>query len=168
MLFAAVLMLVAARTRRQARRPAAAVVAAPAAIHPCQRSAANGRFIWTSGCVRALALSGTVTGLLSRLLGVGGGFVMVPALQRFTDLPMRSIVATSLAVIALVSVTGVAASAATGGIAWQVALPFSAGALAGMLAGRTVAARLAGPQLQIGFAMVSAAVAAGMILKSLH
>ena len=49
----------------------------------------------------ALALSGTVAGLLSGLLGVGGGFVMGPALQRYTDLVMRSVVATSLAVIDL-------------------------------------------------------------------
>ena len=165
-LFAIVLLLVAVRTWRQARRPAATCSNAPAALYPCQRSADSGRFIWTSACARALALSGTVAGLLSGLLGVGGGFVMVPALQRYTDLPMRSVVATSLAVIALVSVTGVATSAATGGVLWPVALPFSAGALAGMLGGRALAARLAGPHLQIGFAVISAAVAVGMIVKS--
>ena len=165
-LFAIVLLLVAVRTWRQARRPVATCSNAPAALYPCQRSADSGRFIWTSACARALALSGTVAGLLSGLLGVGGGFVMVPALQRYTDLPMRSVVATSLAVIALVSVTGVATSAATGGVVWPVALPFSAGALAGMLGGRALAARLAGPHLQIGFAVISAAVAVGMIVKS--
>lgn len=165
-LFAIVLLLVAVRTWHQARRPAATCSSAPAAMYPCQRSADSGRFIWTSACARALALSGTVAGLLSGLLGVGGGFVMVPALQRYTDLPMRSVVATSLAVIALVSVAGVAASAATGGVVWPVAMPFSAGALAGMLGGRALAARLAGPHLQIGFAAISAAVAVGMIVKS--
>ncbi|HEU4852200.1 MAG TPA: sulfite exporter TauE/SafE family protein [Telluria sp.] len=164
-LFAMVLLLVAVRTFRQATRPAAAPAGA-GAPHPCRRDPATGRFIWTSSCARALALSGTVAGLLSGLLGVGGGFVMVPALQRYTDLPMKSVIATSLAVIALVSVAGVATSALTGGLAWKVALPFSAGALAGMLAGRAVSARLAGPHLQIGFAAVSAAVAIGMIGRS--
>ncbi|MFC0132829.1 hypothetical protein CR105_13440 [Massilia eurypsychrophila] len=163
-LFAMILLLVALRTFRQATQPAAA--ANVHAVHPCQRDGATGRFIWTSSCARALALSGTAAGLLSGLLGVGGGFVMVPALQRYTDLAMRSVVATSLAVIALVSVTGVVASAATGGVVWSVALPFSVGALAGMLAGRLVSARLAGPHLQIGFAAVSAAVAVGMMLKA--
>ncbi|WP_426173666.1 sulfite exporter TauE/SafE family protein [Massilia sp. TWR1-2-2] len=165
-LFALILLLVAFRTFRQATHPPAAVPANVHSAHPCQRDGATGRFIWTSSCARALALSGTVAGLLSGLLGVGGGFVMVPALQRYTDLAMQSVVATSLAVIALVSVTGVVASAATGGMVWSVALPFSAGALAGMLGGRLVSARLAGPQLQIGFAVVSAAVAVGMLVKS--
>ena len=165
-LFAMILLLVAFRTLRQATRPAVAV---PADVHlqyPCQRDGGTGRFIWSRSCARALALSGALAGLLSGLLGVGGGFIMVPALQRYTDLAMRSAVATSLAVIALVSVTGVLASAATGAMVWSVALPFSAGALAGMLGGRIVSARLAGPQLQIGFALVSAAVAVGMIVKS--
>lgn len=165
-LFAVVLLLVAVRTWRQARHPSEAPAPSSSIPYPCQRSADTGRFTWTSACARALTLSGTVAGLLSGLLGVGGGFVMVPALQRYTDLPMRSVVATSLTVIALVSMTGVAASAAAGGIVWPVALPFSAGALAGMLGGRLVAARLAGPHLQIGFAIVSAAVAVSMIVKS--
>ena len=166
-LFAMILLLVAFRTFRQARRPPAAVPENDQSPHPCKRDGATGRFVWTSSCARALALSGTVAGLLSGLLGVGGGFVMVPALQRYTDLAMQSVVATSLAVIALVSVTGVVTSAATGGMAWNIAIPFSAGALAGMLGGRLVSARLAGPHIQIGFAVVSGAVAVGMIAKSL-
>ena len=134
---------------------------------PCVRDSDSGRFIWTIPCARALALSGAVTGLLSGLLGVGGGFVMVPALQRYTDLPMKSILATSLAVIALVSVTGVASSALAGQLNWVVAVPFCAGALAGMMGGRLISSRLAGPQLQKGFAAVSALVAVGMIGKSI-
>lgn len=166
-LFALILLLVAARTLRQARPGTLATSDPSHDAQPCMRDAHSGRFIWTSSCACALGLSGAVAGLLSGLLGVGGGFVMVPALQRYTNLEMRSVVATSLAVIALVSVTGVLASAATGGMAWSVAMPFSAGALAGMFGGRLVSARLAGPHLQIGFAAVAVAVAIGMIAKVL-
>lgn len=92
---------------------------------------------------------------------------MVPALRRYTDLAMQPAVATSLSVIALVSVTGVVSSAVSGNLNWSTAIPFSVGALAGMIGGRSIAARLAGPQLQRGFAIVSAIVAVGLIVKTL-
>lgn len=163
-LFALVLMYVAWKTWRGART--AAPGATPAVAPVCARSPATQRFIWTRPCALALGLSGTVAGLLSGLLGVGGGFVMVPVLKRYTDLTMQSVVATSLAVIALVSVTGVAASAASGALAWSIALPFTGGAVAGMLAGRTVSARLAGPHLQRGFAAVAAVVSLTMLARA--
>jgi uncharacterized membrane protein YfcA len=53
-----------------------------------------------------------VCGVLSGLLGVGGGFVIFPPLSKFTTLAMRSIFTAALAVIALVPVGGVAAAAA--------------------------------------------------------
>jgi uncharacterized membrane protein YfcA len=114
-----------------------------------------------------LAISGGIAGLFSGLLGVGGGFVIVPALQRYTNLVTQSIVATSLAVIALVSLTGVLFSATTGALNWVVAIPFCIGAFAGMMIGRLASSRLAGPQLQISFAVLSAIVAAGMMIKSI-
>jgi hypothetical protein len=166
-LFALVLLYVAQKTFRQAKGKQPAAVQECDRDLPCIRDAGTGRFIWTARCARALSLSGAIAGLLSGLLGVGGGFVMVPALRRFTDLDMQSTVATSLAVIALVSLTGVLTSAAAGVMVWAVAIPFSIGALVGMVGGRVVADRLHGPHLQIGFAAVSAAVAVGMIARSI-
>ena len=166
-LFALTLLYVAFKTFDKARsKDNAAVAARPAPV--CVRDAATGRFVWTRPCARALALSGSLAGLLSGLLGVGGGFVMVPALQRYTDLAMQSAVATSLAVIALISAAGVVTSAASGGLAWSIALPFAAGALAGMLGGRSLSRRLSGPHLQMAFAVVSVLVAAGLIAKALR
>jgi uncharacterized protein len=165
-LFALTLLYVAFNTFRKARGGKAGGSDGNTRAPVCVRGGSTGRFVWTRPCARALALSGTVAGLLSGLLGVGGGFVMVPALQRYTDLTMQSAVATSLAVIALISAAGVATSAASGTLTWSIALPFSAGALAGMLGGRTLSKRLSGSHLQIGFAAVSAVVALGMIAKA--
>ena len=164
-LFAFILLFVAYRTFRQAG--ATSSEAPDNSEPPCIRSSDTGRFIWTTRCARALALSGTVAGLLSGLLGVGGGFVIVPALKRSTDLAMQSIVATSLTVIALVSISGVSSSALAGSLNWNAAIPFTGGAVAGMLIGRRISAYLAGPHLQKGFATVSGMVAIGMIVKSL-
>lgn len=164
-LFALVLLHVGWRALAKGIGRAPPQAAAPRR-KPCVRDPGHGRFIWTRPCARDLAMAGALAGLLSGLLGVGGGFVMVPALQRSTDLDMQSVVATSLAVIALVSLAGVATSAVAGTLAWPIALPFAAGALAGMLGGRALAARLAGPQLQAGFGTVSGLVAIGMIARA--
>ena len=166
-LFGIVLLLIAYRTFRQAHDQPVRDKQPGERTPPCIRDSDSGRFIWTARCAGVLVLSGSVTGLLSGLLGVGGGFVLVPALQRYTNLAMQSIVATSLAVIALVSVTGVVSSAVAGNLNWMIAVPFCAGALAGMMGGRLISSRLAGPQLQYGFAAVSALVAVGMIGKSI-
>lgn len=166
-LFALILLYVAYKTYRKARAPDGHGDPALGRSPPCVREPDAGRFIWTRPCARVLSLAGLAAGLLSGLLGVGGGFVMVPALQRYTDLTMQSIVATSLATIALISAAGVAASAASGALDWQIALPFAGGALAGMLGGRAIAARASGPVLQFGFAAVTAVVAAGMLGKAL-
>lgn len=113
--------------------------------------------------VRALLLGFTCSGLL----GVGGGFVIVPGLQRLSNVPIASVVGTSLAVVALVSLWGVATTALEGHLDTALALPFATGALAGMIAGRVGARRVPSTWLQQGFALLVAFVAAGMTLKAL-
>ncbi|MGY6269003.1 sulfite exporter TauE/SafE family protein [Achromobacter denitrificans] len=159
--FAGVLGVVAWRMWNQGSRPAAAAPRVP----PCQLNAGTGRLRWTAPCARALTGTGVVAGFLSGLLGVGGGFVIVPALRRSTDLTMQAIVATSLAVIALVSASGVVAAAAGGHLDWEIAAPFTAAAVLGMLAGRAVADRFPPRRLQQSFAVFAAAVAVAMLAK---
>src|SRR3546814_17690361 len=96
--------------------------------------------------------AGAIIGMLSGLLGVGGGFVIVPALRRTTDLSMRSIVASSLMAITLVSAATVAATAWAGPLAWHTALPFVVAPLLGMFLGRRIARWLNGPTFQQGLA----------------
>ncbi len=131
----------------------------------CVLDDVSGRLIWTLTCARAMAAAGLLSGLLSGLLGVGGGFVIVPALRSVTSLPMRSIVATSLAVIALVSVTGVLTAALLGSMPWPIAWPFALGAAIGLTVGRRAARRLEGTHLQLGFAAVGLLVAVMMLLR---
>ena len=91
---------------------------------------------------------------------------MVPALQRYTDLAMQSVIATSLAVIALISLTGVVTSISAGHFNFGIGIPFAGGALAGMLLGGMASPRLSGKHLKIAFALISAAVAVGMLIAA--
>lgn len=134
---------------------------------PCLRDAEKGRFVWTSSCAQVLTLAGAIAGFLAGLLGVGGGFVMVPALQRYTDLATRPVIATSLAVIALVSLVGVGTSIAAGRLDIAVALPFGAGGAVGMGAGMMLSTRLSQKHLKFSFGVICVAVAAGMLVKSM-
>jgi uncharacterized membrane protein YfcA len=169
LIFAAVLLFVSVRLYRQAQRALSGMVE-PARSRDsaaCQLSSDTGRFQWNAQCTRALTQAGVVTGFLSGLLGVGGGFVIVPALRRSTDLPMNSIVATSLMSIALISITSVAAAAIERPFEARIAIPFALGSIIAMLIGRRIAAHLAGPRLQQGFAVLTALVAIGIALRAL-
>lgn len=135
---------------------------------PCRCDGTTGRLVWTARCGRALLATGALAGLCAGMLGVGGGFVLVPALRRTTDLAMASIVATSLAVIALVACASVATSAAAGTLDWTVALPFAAGAVAGMLGGRMLAGRGNGTLQQRCFGWVALAIAVALAVKAIH
>ena len=84
---------------------------------------------------------------------------MVPALQRYTDLTTRS-------VIALVSLAGVGSSIATGLLDLTLALPFAAGGAVGMGAGTVLSKRLSQKSLKLSFAVICAAVSIGMVVKS--
>ena len=167
LLFAIVLAYVAVSMLRQSRTTVAKAEELYSAAVPCQLDTDIGRLIWTEPCARALAISGAVAGSLSGLLGVGGGFVVVPALRKATNLEMQSILATSLAVIALISATGVASAVLIGGMDWSIGLPFAAGAIIGILTGGMFARRFAGPKLQQSFAVLALCVALGMVVKVL-
>lgn len=165
MLFAAVLCVVAWRMLAQAARDLRGETVAVAASPPCRLDRVLGRLQWNGACARALILAGAGAGFVSGLLGVGGGFVIVPTLLAVTDLPMKAVIATSMAVLALVSAVGVFTAGVAGYMPWELAWPFACGALAGLLLGRIFSARLAGPRLQQGFAVLSLAVAAGLLVK---
>lgn len=133
----------------------------------CRLHPRTGRIVWTRVSAVVIALIGAITGFLSGLLGVGGGFVIVPALRTVTELSMHSAVATSLMAIALTSLGTFGGALLQGrAMPWMIALPFVSGALMGMLGGHALAPRIAGPRLQQGFALLMAAVAVGMAIHA--
>ena len=164
-MFAIVLIWVAYKNLKESRQDSQTNLSG--SVPPCVQDAEGGRFIWTTKCAGKLSVAGSIAGVLSGLLGVGGGFVMVPALQRYTDLGMQSVVAMSLAVIALISVTGVVTSISGGHFNYAAGLPFAGGAVVGMLLGGMLSARLSPKHLKIAFAGICLIVAVGMVFKSL-
>jgi hypothetical protein len=106
---------------------------------------------------------GIGTGVLTGFFGVGGGFLIVPALVLLLGLPLSLAVGTSLMVIALTSAAALAAHLASGGIDWAVALTFTAAAIAGALAGRRVGAHVKPRRLGQLFALLLIGVAVFLV-----
>ncbi|TDU24186.1 hypothetical protein DFR24_4450 [Panacagrimonas perspica] len=167
--FSALLLGVAVRTFLQARAPDHAVTSSTTEIAqaPCLIDPRTGRFRWTDRCGRALSAAGLGTGLLSGLFGVGGGFLIVPALRRVTDLSIAGTIATSTMVIGLVSASTAITAAIAGHLPGFAAAWFAAGAVGGMLVGRLVATRITGPRLQQGFAVLTAGAAVAVAVRAL-
>jgi uncharacterized membrane protein YfcA len=91
--------------------------------------------------VRIIA-AGTGVGFLTGLFGVGGGFVIVPALTLVVGLNMPTAIGTSLVVISINSAVALMARLATTTVDWGLTLPFAVSAVIGVLVGGRVADRL--------------------------
>jgi uncharacterized membrane protein YfcA len=127
----------------------------------------TGRFIWTPAAAAALATIGMLTGLMTGLLGVGGGFLIVPLMKQFTQLALPGIVATSLFVITLVGSGGVANSILAGAQLPVVETSGFVGAMVlGMVLGRLISHRLRPNQIQRSFALLLFCVAVFMLVKA--
>ncbi len=100
-----------------------------------------------------LAALGLAIGVLTGLVGVGGGFLIVPALVIGAGLPMQQAAAASLLVIALAALSGLAGYLGHATPAWEFILPLAAIAAAGTLAGGIIALRLPQRRLQQAFAV---------------
>ncbi|NPC97809.1 sulfite exporter TauE/SafE family protein [Nocardioides sp. zg-DK7169] len=113
-------------------------------------------------CPRALKvlLTATVVGALTGFLGVGGGFLVVPALLLALALPMRYAAGTSLVVITITSATALAVRAGTGvSPDWPVVLVLTAASALTAVAGARLASRLDTARLQTAFTVLVLTVA---------
>lgn len=174
--FSVLMFVVAVRMWTKAsRRPADASVVR-AVLEPipadspgptCRRDP-EGRLHMSSRCGMLLSAVGFATGVLSGLFGVGGGFVIVPALVLFSGMGIHRAVATSLLVITLVAVSGITSYAVSGRpIGLQLAGLFTIGGAGGMFLGTLVGNRISGPALQKGFSVAIVATAVFVAVRSL-
>jgi hypothetical protein len=169
--FATLMVIVAVRLWQQAAHPILpepVCASTESADGPsCQRDAA-GVLRLNSRCAVLLIVLGVSTGVLSGLFGVGGGFVIVPALVLFRGMSIHRAVGTSLMVIALVSVSGVTSQLWSGrALSPIITSLFVIGGIAGLFAGQRIGRRLSGPALQRVFVVAILAVAAFMITRNI-
>ncbi len=141
-----------------------------AAVQTPARSVARQRPGGTAAVRQGLKIVAAATGvgLLTGFFGVGGGFVIVPALVLALGFEMPVAVGTSLLVIAINSAAALAAR--LGGhvhLDWPLLGVFTAAALAGALAGNRVASRVDASRLTAAFTVLLIAVAAYSLARSL-
>lgn len=98
-------------------------------------------------------LSGAGVGALTGLLGVGGGFLIVPALTMFVGLPMSMAVGTSLIVIALNSLSGLLGHLTGAALDVGLIATFVIAGLGGTFVGARLAGRLPPDRLRAAFAV---------------
>jgi uncharacterized membrane protein YfcA len=113
--------------------------------------------------------SGLLTGALSGFFGIGGGFLIVPALMFATGMPIINAIGSSLLAVAAFGATAAFNYARSGLVDWRLAVIFIAGGVGGGLAGGRVARLLGGRRgaLNIVFAGIIVLVAIYMLVRSI-
>lgn len=104
--------------------------------------------------VAVLAGIGGAAGMLSGLLGVGGGTILLPAFLQVLRMPTKEAVATSLACVGVLAVPSTVTHALLGTIDWRFALLLAAGVVPGARLGSALAIRAEGRRLRLAVAAV--------------
>ena len=164
--FSGVLTIVVVRLVRQALRSVDESIN-PSAI--ALVNASTGRFDWNMKTASIISVIGSCAGFATGMLGVGGGFIIVPLLRHFTNLTMQSAAATSLMVISLVGSVAVGSALLHGAeLPMAFSCLFAATSIAGVLLGRRIANFLPSKTVQLIFAGMLAMVAMSFVWKVLH
>ena len=112
------------------------------------------------------ALAGLGVGLLTGFIGVGGGFLLVPAMILFARLPIAVAAGTSLAVIAANSLVGWLGYLGHEPFAWGMTGAFLLAALAGMTSGARLGGRISPTTMRRAFGWFVLTVAAFVLVNS--
>ncbi|MGW5671866.1 sulfite exporter TauE/SafE family protein [Micromonospora sp. NPDC003776] len=115
------------------------------------RRSAEGKPVPHELPVFRVVLDGIVVGLVTGLVGAGGGFLVVPALALLGGLPMPVAVGTSLVVIAMKSFAGLAGYLSSVSINWGLALAVTAAAVVGSFLGGRLAGKIPADLLRKAF-----------------
>lgn len=114
-----------------------------------------------------ILLQGVALGVLSGLVGAGGGFLIIPALVLLARLPMKIAVGTSLLVIATNSLIGFTGDIGTTAIRWDFLAVFAALTVGGILLGAWISAFVPGAKLRPAFGWFTLAMGAFILGKEL-
>lgn len=151
---------------------ALALVAAWRLLAPQPEASADGGVARLRGRALAIAIvAGFAIGILTALLGVGGGFLLVPALVLLARVPIKLAVGTSLSVIAVNAAVAYLSNArsspeAVQGIAWSAVGIVAGFGVGGSLLGARLASRLPAAVLRKTFAAILAVVAVAIVVQS--
>jgi len=97
---------------------------------------------------KGIVLKGTLAGVLTGFVGVGGGFLIIPTLLFSANLPMRKAVITSLLIITFNSLFGFAASLNSNPIDWGFLIKFTGFAVVGILIGMYLSQKISNEKLK--------------------
>ncbi|MEX2100077.1 MAG: sulfite exporter TauE/SafE family protein [Acidimicrobiia bacterium] len=106
-----------------------------------------------------LAVTGLAAGLLSGLLGIGGGVLMVPLFTGWIRVPLKDALGTSLACVGVLAVPGMITHLALGHIDWLYALPLCVGVVPGARIGAHLAISASDRTMRVLVGVVLGAVA---------
>lgn len=94
---------------------------------------------------------GVIVGILTGLVGAGGGFMIIPALVNLLKVPMKTAIGTSLAIISLNSLIGFLSSVNSTEIEWKVLISIAAIAVVGIIIGSQLSKKIDGKKLKPAF-----------------
>jgi uncharacterized membrane protein YfcA len=112
-----------------------------------------------------LLFRGLLVGIVTGLLGIGGGFLIVPALYFLAMLPVKKSIGTALLIITANSVFGFLSSYTSLDIDWTLLLKFSLGAVAGILIGTKLSEKIPGDSLKKIFGWFVLAISFYIVYK---
>lgn len=172
-LFSVLVLIIALRMWIQAYRQPEATKAVRANLHKelnnplalCRLNAGKS-FELKLPCILGVSVAAIFTGLLSGIFGVGGGFLIVPALVFLLGVSIHTAVASSLFIISLISTSGFISYLSTAeSIDYSILAMLSLSGMVGMLVGIFLSRFIAGPNLQKLFSILMIIIAGFSLYK---